>query len=138
MNILTEDVLQAYDELGGIDYLMSQPKLLERILIRLVKQQAPQPEVIINLSVDLPWLDFNQRLAYRHSASPEALGATDVAHRALPAEESAPLLELATTLEPRKAVRDSAPPSVAAGNKHWKEASELERAINARNKLDEI
>jgi hypothetical protein len=65
MDPLKQDVLQAYEELGGINYLMREPALLKRILVRLVKQQAPQPEVIIDLARDMPWLNFTSRLSYK-------------------------------------------------------------------------
>jgi hypothetical protein len=97
MKILTDDVLQAYDELGGIDYLLSQPKLLERILIRLIKQSAPPSELIVDLSQEMPWLDFANRLSYK--SFPIVSGVDDIEHRAL---SSAPDSWKPSTISPQE------------------------------------
>ena len=62
-NILKEDILQAYDELGGIEYLRRNPELLQRILLKIVN--APTQEAKTRTVIDLPWLDWGSRLSYR-------------------------------------------------------------------------
>ena len=82
-DFLKADILQAYDELGGIDYLYENPALMERILLRMLKQQAPLPALTVVLSEEAPWIDFSQRLAYKTESRENT---TDVAFR----ETSAP------------------------------------------------
>jgi hypothetical protein len=62
-----QDILQAYDQLGGINYLYNHPALMERILLKILKQPAPQPSLTINLLVDIPFVNWNNRLSYRES-----------------------------------------------------------------------
>jgi len=68
MDKLLQDALQAYNELGGEDYLEKNPELLERILLyKMTKQQeAPELEVVI----EIPWLS-RDRLAYRTEGNVE-------------------------------------------------------------------
>jgi len=70
-SFLKTDVLQAYDELGGINYLYANPALMERILLRMMKEPLPQPSTVIYLSDEAPWIDFSQRLSYKRDVSAE-------------------------------------------------------------------
>jgi hypothetical protein len=91
-NILTEDVLQAYDELGGIKYLEQHPELLQRILLKIVNTPDPAPSIIIDMTNYAPWMDWKRRLSYRQGedigALPSPDDVTDIVPRALPSGEA--------------------------------------------------
>jgi len=69
-NIIAEDILFAYDALGGIEYLKKHPALLERILLKIVSSAAPQPNIVIDMSQYAPWIDWRQRLQYKEITGP--------------------------------------------------------------------
>ena len=70
-DFLKEDILAAYDQLGGYSYLLKNSDLMERILLRMIKQPNPLPTLVIDLNSEFPWLDYGQRLSYKHAVSAE-------------------------------------------------------------------
>jgi hypothetical protein len=87
--VLLNDVLKAYEQMGRVDAFVKDEKLLEAVLLKLFAQQAPQPEIIINLTAEMPWLDFENRLSYKQGA----LSASLDTPRLLPFEAKSPPTE---------------------------------------------
>lgn len=69
-SFLKQDVLQAYAELGGYSYLVQQPKLLEAVLLRLIKkpETTGTSAIVIDLQKLVPWMDFGNRLSYQRES----------------------------------------------------------------------
>ena len=81
MDKLLQDALQAYNELGGEEYLEKHPELLERIL--LYKMSKIATEQTIDLVIEIPWLDRN-RLSYRDAEQ----SALRIEHQKEPIEDA--------------------------------------------------
>ena len=62
---LRKDVLEAYKQLGGVKYLMRNPLLLEKLLVKVVAEE--KPVVQVTNTVVLPSWAGPERLSYREN-----------------------------------------------------------------------
>ena len=79
---LMQDVLRAYRDGGGYKVFVNDERLLEAVLLKLFKQEAPQPMLILDLVQEIPWMNWGDRLAYKQGAL--VGNVEDVAFRAMP------------------------------------------------------
>ena len=93
---LTKDILEAFHNLGGEEFLAENPDLLHKILLRI--NAGPEMSPALRVLVDVPWLSPG-RLSYRYGIPGAEAQVQDVEPRDIP---------------------QSAPPSTAA----WKEPAQ--------------
>lgn len=102
---LRQDVLQAYKQLGGAAYLMKNPALLSKLLVKIAGEtkQSDNSPVTVNIS----WLSPN-RLSYKNEGNvvdiAPAIAGDKVIEAAIPWKEGPPEQGLAHIL------RDAAKP----------------------------
>ena len=77
---LLEDLKRVYVEGGGINMFLNDDKLLELTLLKLFGQPPPQSEIILDLQIMVPWMDWGERLSYKQGelSPPTELQVTDV------------------------------------------------------------
>lgn len=68
---LDADLLQAYHELGGVEYLKKNPELLDKLLAKRLAPKAPAVEVNNSMNVWPEWLSA-RRLMYQESQETQA------------------------------------------------------------------
>ena len=62
---LLEDLKRVYKDGGGINMFLNDDKLLELTLLKLFGTPPPQTEILLNLRVVVPWMEWGKRLSYK-------------------------------------------------------------------------